>query len=84
MCHGVDGMGVRVVPRCRWDGGGGGAKVWIIHFVCIILQEDKIFLCELFTQIQDPNTSEGQFQELVCIWVRGLRGISVTFFHLLP
>eukprot|EP00731_Ephydatia_muelleri_P027779 Em0019g652a len=28
------------------------------------IQEDKVFLCELFTQIQDANTSEGQFQEL--------------------
>lgn len=28
------------------------------------IQEDKVFLCELFTQIQDTSTSEGQFQEL--------------------
>ena len=35
------------------------------------MQEDKVFLCELFTQIQDANTSEGQFQELVCGGGRG-------------
>lgn len=28
------------------------------------IQEDEKFLCKLFAQIQDANTSEGQFQEL--------------------
>ena len=48
----------------------GGAMI-ANSFYILFLQEDKVFLCELFTQIQDTSTSEGQFQELVWGWCRG-------------